>query len=191
MGAARLLAGLALWLGASGAIAFDLEALMAALAKVDRSEVAFEETRQLSVLAAPLVRRGTLIYVRPDRLEMHVVSPFPETTEVVGSLVRVTSSEQRREWDLTGQPAAMAWIEAIRASLAGDAATLARLFRIELTGTADAWQMMLEPRDARVAAALRRVLVQGRHVQLATIEIIDRQGDRVVIALKSPARGAR
>ena len=173
----------------AAATAFDLTELMASLARVDRSVVGFEETRHFAVLASPIVRRGTLQYVRPDRLEMNVVTPFPETTQILGSRIRVESADSRREWDLAGQPVALAWIEAVRASLAGDAVSLSRQFRILLTGTAAAWEMRLEPLDERVAAALKRVDVRGRAAQIVTVEILDAQGDRIVIALRPPERG--
>jgi hypothetical protein len=67
--------------------------------------------------------------------------------------------------------------------LAGDGAALARRFRIALTGTAEAWDMRLEPIDARVATALASVDVKGRQAQLTSIEILDAQGDRVAIVL--------
>ena len=170
---------------------FDVPQLMAMLAKVERSSAAFEEKRYLAVLATPLVRRGTLNYIRPDRLEMQVVTPFPETIEVMGNRMRIESPEQKpREVDLDAQPVALAWIEGIRASLAGDAEALARHFRIAISGTPAVWQLALEPKEPRVAGALRRVDVTGRQSQLDAIEILDRQGDRIVIRLLSTARSA-
>jgi len=191
--AARAALLLAIAVLASGpAIAdFDLTELMAMLAKVERSSVAFEEKRYLAVLATPIVRRGTLNYARPDHLEMHVVTPFPETIDVTGNRMRIEAPEQKtRELDLGSQPVALAWIEGIRASLAGDAAALARLFRVTMTGTPAVWQMALEPVEPRVAAALRRIDVTGRQSQLDTIEILDQQGDRVVIRLQPVVRSA-
>jgi len=105
-----------------------------------------------------------------------------------GSRIRIESPDGRREWSLAAQPVALAWIEAIRASLAGDVATLARLFRITLTGTSASWRLHLEPLDARVATTLAHVEVRGREAQLSTIEIVDRQGDRVVIKLEPVQR---
>jgi len=101
----------------------------------------------------------------------------------------VESADGRREWDLAGQPVALAWIEGIRASLAGDTESLTRRFRSGLSGTADAWAMRLEPIDARVAAALARVDVRGRRAQILSIEILDAQGDRIAIAL-TPSGGS-
>jgi outer membrane lipoprotein-sorting protein len=162
---------------------FDLAQLMAMLAQVGQSEVAFEETRHLALLSKPIVRRGTLHYVKPDRLEMRVVSPSQETIQIAGSSVRVESADGTREWDLTLQPVALAWIEGIRASLAGDTATLTRQFRVALKGSSAEWELRLEPRAASVAAALSRIDVRGRETQLTSIEILDAQGDRISIAI--------
>ena len=53
-----------------GAAQLDAAELMALLSQVDKSSVNFEETKHLAALTAPLVRRGTMRYVRPERLEM-------------------------------------------------------------------------------------------------------------------------
>lgn len=175
----------------AAAAPFDLPTLLAALARVERSTTTFEETRRFAVLSTPVVRRGTLTYVRPDRLVMDVVAPFPETTEIVGTKVRVKSSEGAREWDLAGQAAPLAWIEAIRASLAGDAAALARHFKATLAGSADAWTLALVPVEPAVAKALARVDVRGRGDRLTNVDIVDAQGDRVELVLGAPPRGGR
>jgi outer membrane lipoprotein-sorting protein len=176
---------------ADAATAFDLAQWASMLARTERSVVAFEETRHFRVMSTPIKRSGTLSYARPDRLEMQVVRPFPETVEVTGNRIRVESADSRREWDLASQPSALAWIEAIRASLAGDAATLTRLFRTDLRGTEAEWTLRLEPLDARVAASLVRVELRGRRAQLSRIEISDRQGDRIVIVLTPLAGNAK
>lgn len=161
---------------------------MTMLARVDQSVVAFEETRHLALLTTPIVRRGTLHYVRPDRLEMRVVAPIQETTEIVGNRVRVESPDGTREWDLTRQPVALAWIAGIRASLAGDTVTLTRQFRVALTGSPAGWELHLEPSAASVAAALSRIDVRGREAQLISIEILDAQGDRINIVIAPAGR---
>ena len=176
--------------GTAAAPEFDLAQLMAVLAQVDQSVVAFEETRHLALLSKPIVRRGTLHYVRPDRLEMRVVSPIQETTEVVGNRVRVESPDGTREWDLTRQPVALAWIEGIRASLAGDAATLTRQFRVTLKGSPAEWALQLEPSAASVAAALSRIDVRGREARLTSIEVLDAQGDRISIVIAPNGKGS-
>jgi hypothetical protein len=193
MRALRRLLSLAAWSVSAAAAAapsdFDVARLMAMLARVERSSVAFEETRHFAALSTPLIRRGTLRFERPDRLEMDVVSPFPETIRIVGLRMTVESPDGRREWDLSAQPGALAWVEAIRASLAGDSRALARWFDASLRGTEALWELDLRPRDERVG--MRQMTVRGREAQVVAIAIVDRRGDSVDIALKPLERARR
>jgi len=168
--------------------ALGLSDLMAMLSKVERSDGAFEETRHLKVLDAPIVRRGTLHYTRPDRLEMRVVTPVPETIAITGDHIYVRSREGNREWEISAQPVVLAWIEAIRATLAGDEPSLARLFRIEVNGDQNAWEMRLEPVDPRVSKALSWVHVRGKKSAITSIEVRDAQADRISIEIKPGER---
>jgi hypothetical protein len=172
----------------SSAVVFALPELMEMLARVDRSSGVFEETRHLAVLDAPIVRRGTLQYTRPDKLEMRVVTPFPETIAITGDRIYVRSSEGDREWEVSAQPVVLAWIEAIRATLAGDGASLTRLFRIELTGDQNSWEMRLEPVDPRVSKALSWVYVRGKNAAITSVEVRDAQADRISIVIKPGER---
>jgi hypothetical protein len=172
----------------SPAGAFALPDLMAMLAKVDHSDGAFEETRHLAVLDAPIVRRGTLLYTRPDRLEMRVVTPSPETIAITGDRIYLRSREGNREWEVSAQPVVLAWIEAIRATLAGDGPSLTRLFRIEVNGDQNSWEMRLEPVDPRVSKALSWVYVRGKNAAITSVEVRDAQGDRISIAIKPGER---
>ena len=58
--------------------------VLSALARVERSDASFEETRHIAALTAPVVRRGTLRYVRPAELEMVVDTPVREVIRVAG-----------------------------------------------------------------------------------------------------------
>jgi hypothetical protein len=172
----------------SPAAVFGLPDLMAMLAEVDHSDGAFEETRHLKVLDAPIVRRGTLHYTRPDRLEMRVVTPVRETIAIAGNHIYVRSREGDREWEISAQPVVLAWIEAIRATLAGDGPSLTRLFRIEVNGEQNAWEMRLEPVDPRVSQSLSWVHVRGKKSAITSIEVRDAQADRISIVIKPGER---
>src|SRR6187397_1508580 len=74
----------ALTLGAAApAQAIEASDVLAAMARVERSEATFEETRYIGALTAPLVRRGRLRYVRPAELEVAVESPVREKIRIV------------------------------------------------------------------------------------------------------------
>jgi len=71
--------------------AFGLPALMQALAQVPAAEARFTEVRRMHILRVPIELQGTLRYVRPDKLERRVLSPYEETIVIEGNQVSVDS----------------------------------------------------------------------------------------------------
>lgn len=165
------------------AFAFDLHELTDMLRRVEASSVAFEETKHVSSLTTPLVRRGVLQYVRPDRLEMRVESPFYERVEIVGNDLTIETRRGKRAIDLASQPAAGVWVAAIRATLAGDAETLNRHFRSRVSGDKARWKLELTPRDRDFAALIKRIELDGAQTRVTAIEIEESGGDRSVMTL--------
>ncbi len=80
--------------------AFDMAELMTLMARVETSSVAFEETKQVAALTAPIVRRGTLRYDRPDHLEMRVETPYFERMDINGNTLTIESKRGIRQVDL-------------------------------------------------------------------------------------------
>jgi len=166
-----------------GAAQLDATELMALLSQVDKSSVNFEETKHLAALTAPLVRRGTMRYVRPERLEMQVDKPYFERLEVVGGRLTIENRDGKRQIDLASQPLAGVLVEGLRAVLAGDLAGLARRYRYRFEGETGAWKLELEPLDKGAAAAVRRIDIEGSKAQLSRIAIEEAQGDRTHFVL--------
>ena len=188
----RALPLIALLTTISGAArAFEIGELMTLLGQVEQSTVAFEETKHLAALTAPLVRRGTLRFERPDRMEMQVKSPFYERLAIAGNTLTIENKRGTRQVDLAGQPGAAAWVASIRATLAGDRATLARHFAIQLNGSAARWTLMLDPLDASLASVIRRITIDGAQARLSRIEVDERLGDRTVLLVQAEGDGTR
>ena len=179
--ASLLLALLALPVAAS---AFDMTELMALMQRVESSRVAFEETKYVSTLTAPLVRLGTLRYVRPDRLEMHVETPYFERMDIVGDLLTIETKRGVRQVNLAEEPGPRAWVASIRATLAGDRNTLARHFAFQLSGQDARWTLTLKPLDPALAGFIWRVTIEGEQAQLMRIEVDERMGDRTVLVVQ-------
>lgn len=170
--------------------AFDMAELMALLGRVETSRVAFEETKYVSMLTAPIVRRGTLSYVRPDRLEMRVETPYYERMDIAGNMLTIESKRGVRQIDLAGEPGPAAWVAGIRATLAGDRPTLARHFAFELRGQAARWTLALLPLDPALSGVIQRIAIDGEQAQLTRIEVEERMGDRTVLIVQHGS-GAR
>jgi len=166
--------------------AFGLPALMQALAAVPAAEARFTEVRRMQLLRTPLEVQGTLRYMRPDRLERRVQSPYEETILIEGNRVSVDNPArgERRSYALASLPAAYALVESLRATLAGDLAGLERHYHVKLAGGRDAWILSLTPRDAGVAGMLTEVRLQGSAAHITRIEFDEAAGDRTVMTLR-------
>jgi len=188
--ARRLLLALALGSLPVAAGAFDMAELMALMGQVEQSRVAFEETKNIAALTAPIVRRGTLRYVRPDRLEMRVETPYFERMDIAGNVLIIETKRGTRQVELAAEPALAAWVAAIRATLAGDRPTLARHFAFELSGQAARWTLVLLPIDPVLSGVIARIAIDGAQSQVLRIEVGERMGDSTVLVVQ-PGTGVR
>jgi outer membrane lipoprotein-sorting protein len=166
--------------------AFSLPALMQGLAEVPAAEARFTEVRRMQMLRVPLEVQGTLRYVRPDRLERHVQSPYEETILIEGNRVSVDNPArgEHRSYALASLPAAYAMVESLRATLAGDLAALERHYYLKLTGGREAWTLSLTPRDPGVADMLAEVRLQGSAARIMRIEFNEAAGDRTIMTIR-------
>ena len=173
---------------AGPALALEPGEVLAGLARVERSDATFEETRHIAALTAPVVRRGTLRYVRPSDLEMVVQTPVPERVRVSGTTLTIEGRNGVREVRLADMPAIAGWVESVRATLAGDVPALGRHFTVRASGDISRWQLDLTPLSAELAAFVTRVTISGANAQIGRIDVIEASGDRSEMVV-SPVRG--
>jgi len=159
--------------------------LMQAFAAVPAAQARFIEVRRSDILRAPLELKGTLHYQRPGMLERRVVSPYQEVTRIEGDRVTIENPArgQSKSYSLAALPAALALAEGLRATLAGDLASLERHYRVRLEGGRDAWTLSLAPHDPVLAGAVVGVWLTGSAARLARVEIEETAGDRVTMTL--------
>ena len=164
---------------------FELSALMELLAAVPSSRDSFSETKHSAVLSAPLLLKGTLAYTRPDRLEKSVLAPYEERTVVAGNSVTMENRtlQQSRTFSLSSSSPVSAFVESMRATLAGDRAALERHYRVQLGGKAESWSMTLVPREKKLASLVKRIQIGGARERLRRIEVEEASGDRSVMLI--------
>jgi hypothetical protein len=85
---------------------------------------------------------------------------------------------------LKAYPQVLPFVESIRATLAGDRASLERVFRVELHGDLKRWSLLLVPRDLEVARLISQVRIDGSRDTLFTVEIRETDGDRSLMTLR-------
>ena len=161
---------------------FELTALMEMLALVPAAKDSFTETKHSTVLSTPLVLKGTLVYVRPDRLEKNVLAPYEERTIIAGNSVTIDNRTlmQSRTFSLASSAPVSAFVESMRATLAGDRAALERHYSVRLEGQPEDWTLTLMPREQKLASLVKRIRIAGVRERLKRIEVEETPGDRSV-----------
>jgi len=162
----------------------DLAALMALLATRKSGEARFTEERTVSGFDSPLRAAGTLAFQAPDRFVRRQTEPRAEQMEVAGNQLEWTRGGRTRRVALDAVPEAAALLEALRGTLAGDAAALQRHFEASVSGTPALWTLSLKPRDGRVAGAVRSLQIAGSGADLRSVDLQLAGGDRSLMLIE-------
>lgn len=167
----------------------SLEQLMATLRTVQHVDASYIERRTLRALRTPIETHGTLRFDAPDQLE--------ETTDAAGQGMakRLRISGNRLTIDrgpnaapvvlmLNEHPEIEVLIESIRATLAGDGATLRRTFDISLAGAVDHWQLVLQPHNPAQRGVLQWTRITGYGNRIAAVETQEGDGDHAEMTIQ-------
>lgn len=174
---------------APAAAAFGVDQLMSALAQRKSGRVLFTETKYLALLDKPVQSSGELRFTAPDHLEKRTLAPKPENLVLDGDMLTVERDGKRYTMPLQNYPEIAAFIESIRATLAGNRDALERYYKLGVEGRASRWTLTLTPADSRMAAAISQVRIEGRQDALDQVEIRQADGDRSVMKIRpAPSR---
>ena len=174
---------------ADDANAWSATQLMQALAQNKTSRVTFVEKKYIAALDRPLESSGELIYLPPDRLEKRTIKPKLETLVIDKNTLTIERNGAKRSIALASYPEVAAFTESLRATLAGDLASLMRDYRVEVDGTREQWRLVLLPSDPKIATVLSRVLATGKRARIESIEILQADGNRSVMAIAPAPAG--
>jgi hypothetical protein len=172
--------------GAAAGQALTLPELLKSMSTVEARQASFVEQRNISLLDKPLVISGTLSYRRPDFLERRTETPAREVMSVSGDRLTIEwpARHERRTLSLNSNPTLWVFVESIRATLAGDGATLERFYWTTLSGDVHHWTLTLEPRAASVAARVKTIILTGAGNVIGRAEVLEENGDRSVMDIK-------
>jgi hypothetical protein len=170
----------------------DLDKLFALFAAQGERRKAFVERRHSVLFRNPPEARGTLYFKPPALLERDVVSPRREKVRIDAESVTLqTEGEQgkliERKASLATMPQLANLVLTIRATLAGDLATLRRMYLIDLKQPLPHWRIELAPLDEPVAGAVSAISMAGERGEVQRIQFTETTGDRTELLL-SPMR---
>ena len=162
----------------------DVAQLMELMAQVPSRQDRFVETKTLSVLTEPLILTGTLSYVRPDHIEKHVLTPYEEHLIVQGDQLTLKNKDGTKRIGVKSHPLIWSFVEAIRASLAGEAGTLRRFYHVAIDGRRQKWTLTLRPLDEQTKGYVALITLHGRDNRLTSLEIKETGGDQSVMTIE-------
>jgi hypothetical protein len=161
----------------------DLATLFDRLARKAPATATFVERKYLALLDKPLESRGELAFTPPDKLEKRTTSPRPERVVVDSRRITLERAGKTYTLGLRENPAVAVLVESIRATLAGDLATLTKTYSAGLEGDESKWKLVLRPLDPAISTLVQRVEISGHEAQVAAVEILQADGDRSVMTL--------
>lgn len=164
---------------------WGLPQLMHGMAAIKSERRTFTERKYLKVLTAPLESSGVLVYQAPGHLEKNTLAPRDERMVLDQGVIEIESRSRhfRRTLMASQYPAVGAFVESMRATLAGDLNALNRYYQVTLEGQAANWRLQLVPLDAAARDFVREIRIQGRDSRITGIEIVESGGDRMVMAV--------
>jgi outer membrane lipoprotein-sorting protein len=166
---------------------FDLSALMLRFGAVKQATARFTERKYLHILEAPLEDSGVLIFAAPGSLQKNTLQPNAERLMIDGDTLTIEREGKTETLDLADYPELGGFIEGIRATLAGNLATLERLYDPQLDGSIEAWRLVLKPRDEKMRQLIQSIRISGRDVHIERIETLERDGDHTDMTIVEDA----
>lgn len=169
---------------ADAAPAWTLDRLMSTLAQHKSGRATFTETKYLSIATQPVESSGELVFVAPDHLEKLTLSPKPEHLVVDGDMLTVERNNRKYTLALARYPELGAFIDSIRATLAGNRFALEQVYQVALAGRGDDWTLTLTPLDSRMLKVVSTITLDGTRDLLRSVAIRQADGDRSVMRLQ-------
>jgi len=156
-----------------------IENLMQIRQQIKSATAHFTERRYLQILREPLESSGVLSYVAPDQVQKETLQPKPERLSIDRDTLTIDEgpSGEKRTLSLQEYPEIWAFVESIRATLAGDLPALTRFYSVQFTGNAAAWQMLLLPEQRKMQDLVKWIRIDGSQGSIRSIETEERNGD--------------
>ena len=159
----------------------DLSSMLAAMRSTTGVVAEFTETKELSLLSAPLESAGTIYFVPPRRFARTVTSPSRSRLVVDGDKVRMEDASGTKALDLSSTPIARQIVDSFIVLFNGDEARLKELYEAEYrAGAGDEWHLKLTPKSMPLDRMIARFEMTGRGARIDRMEAVEPDGDKTV-----------
>jgi len=165
-----------------------LEQLFELMAKQTRVSTTFTEQKRIKGLDTPVESSGELLFEAPSRMIKRTLTPRLETLALDGRQATVERGRQTRTVSLDDEPELAIHVEGLRACLAGDRATLERLYHLSLNGSLAQWKLTLVPREAKASQQVEAIFLSGEQADIRVVQVLLSDGDASITRIERPRR---
>ncbi len=179
-----LLVSTFLWLslGNSGAAPLpenptNLEELMQAMAGTPGVLADFVETKTLALLDAPLVTKGKLYFIPPNRMARIASEPARSTLIIDGTRLDLDDEAGGNHIDLASNPVARTFVDNFIVLFNGDIEALRSRYEATFQVGEDTWQLHLVPRSRALAKMIASITMRGDVSGMKSMTLRESGGD--------------
>lgn len=180
----------ALWTPAAADDPWDLPALMKELGGIRLIDAAFTEQKQAEFLSrGEFAVSGEMHFKAPHTLRRIVTKPYRESIVIDESTVIIKRLDDKNETDkvrfieIDSHPSIRLFIDSMRATMAGDLATVLEIYEVELSGGRQEWSLRLVPRREELKKFIHAVHVTGSANRINTLLVHEDDDTRSLITL--------
>lgn len=178
-----------LLLSAASVRAFSAAELAQTLGRPDNVQGRFVQQRYLKSLAKPMTTRGSFVLKPGKGLLWLMEKPFSNRLRVRGDGVMQWTG---KNWAAGRQGAAQAvqnrQIALFLDLLGGNTKGLEQHFELVLSGSAQQWQLRLQPKTVLMKQVFNHIDISGDTV-VRRVELDEKQGDRTVMRFEQVQTG--
>lgn len=164
--------------GAVDSTELTLPELMRRMADTPGVVAQFVEKKELALLDQPLVTRGTLYFVPPNRLARHTEAPGASTIIIDGDRLLFRDAAGGEDVDLASNPLARVFVDNFIVLFNGDLSALRKRYATEFSTDAERWNLTLTPRHAPLDRLIASITLRGDAGGMREMTLLEKAGDR-------------
>ena len=164
-----------------------LDVILGMFAQRPHGHVLYSEQVDSALLEHPLHTSGELFFDAPDRLEKRTLKPTPQQLIAEGDQLTLIRGRHRASMRLSDYPQLSPLLNGLRATLAGDRATLEKDFQLAVSTSGSSWTLSLQPLASDAKPLYKRIEIRGQGGDIQRVVLERSNGEQTTMTLSAPA----
>ncbi len=164
------------------------DSILSQLAQQKNRHFYFVQEKKLAMLDKPLITEGELLLDDKQTVTWDIQKPFALRYVLTPTSIREIDAQGERNLQTGQNPLAAALTQAMTATFSGQWRDDNALATVTASGDQQQWQLQITPRSAELQTLIQSMTVDGQQKTINTVTILESNGDRAVIHLRTLTR---